>query len=49
MARWSLGRLAARQAEAEGHLLRVEELMVDGSALGLEFDAVSLWCCAERA
>jgi len=33
--------LRGRQAEAESHLLRVEELMVDGSAyLGLEFDAV---------
>lgn len=33
--------LQGRQAEAESHLLRVEELMVDGSAyLGLEFDAV---------
>lgn len=33
--------LRGRQAEAESHLLRVEELMVDGSAyLGLEYDAV---------
>jgi DNA-binding CsgD family transcriptional regulator len=33
--------LRGRQAEAESHLLRVEELMTDGSAyLGLEFDAV---------
>lgn len=33
--------LRGRQAEAESHLLRVEELMVDGSAyLGMEFDAV---------
>ena len=33
--------LRGRQAEAESHLLRVEELMVDGAAyLGLEFDAV---------
>ncbi|KRE23550.1 hypothetical protein ASG80_07590 [Agromyces sp. Soil535] len=33
--------LRGRQAEAESHLLRVEELMIDGSAyLGLEFDAV---------
>ena len=44
VARLVAARLAAlqgRQAEAESHLLRVEELMVDGSAfLGLEFDAV---------
>ncbi|MET0782393.1 MAG: AAA family ATPase [Microbacterium sp.] len=33
--------LRGRQAEAESHLIRVEELMVDGSAyLGMEFDAV---------
>jgi len=44
MARLVAARAAAlrgRQAEAESHLLRVDELMVDGSAyLGLEFDAV---------
>ena len=36
-----LATLQGRQREAEGHLLRVEELMTDGSAfLALEFDAV---------
>lgn len=36
-----LATLQGRQREAEGHLLRVEELVTDGSAfLALEFDAV---------
>ncbi|MFD4420030.1 AAA family ATPase [Agromyces sp. NPDC058484] len=46
-ARLAAARLAVlqgRQREAEGHLLRVEELVVDGSAfLAIEYDAV----CAE--